>query len=160
MTEEEQRTLAFLRAEVPHLAGAFLAHLPRARMTTLGDLTAAMLREDVAQLDTRSRDGAGMRRARIARLGPPAGAGEEGHDAVNAPGPPTGAGEEGHDAADTPAPPAEAGEESHDAADTPGPPTGAGKEGHDAADTPAPPAEAGEESHDAADTPAPPAEAG
>jgi siderophore synthetase component len=70
MTEEERRTLAFLRAEVPHLADAFLDHLPRARRTTLGHLAAAMLREDVAQLGARSHDALHGQRARIVRLGP------------------------------------------------------------------------------------------
>lgn len=69
MTEEERHTLAFLHAEMPHLAGAFLDHLARARRTTLGHLVAAMLREDVAQLGARSRDGAGERRARVVTLG-------------------------------------------------------------------------------------------
>jgi len=72
VTEEERRTLAFLRAEVPHLAKAFLAHLPRARMTTLSHLTAAILREDIAQLSTRSQDSAELGEARIVRLGPDA----------------------------------------------------------------------------------------
>ncbi len=60
-TEEERRTLVFLHAEVPHLAGAFLGHLTRARRTTLGHLVAAMLREDVAELGTRSSAAPGVR---------------------------------------------------------------------------------------------------
>ncbi|MGH8929381.1 MAG: IucA/IucC family protein [Egibacteraceae bacterium] len=72
MTEEERRTLAFLRAEVPHLAGAFLDHLARARRTTLGHLVAAMLREDVAQLGARSYAAPGVRPARVVSLAPDA----------------------------------------------------------------------------------------